>query len=66
MPLATLVDLAWADAYAFGIPTWLRALANSLVDTARTTRLGSVVSLARAKLDSDRQTGRGVERYRGA
>lgn len=37
-----------------------------LVDTARTTRLGFLVGLARARFDFDRQNARGVERHRGA
>jgi uncharacterized protein (TIGR03083 family) len=37
-----------------------------LVDTARTTRLGFVVGLVRARFDFDRQNARGVERERGA
>ncbi|HLR97276.1 MAG TPA: maleylpyruvate isomerase family mycothiol-dependent enzyme [Jiangellaceae bacterium] len=37
-----------------------------LVDTARTTRLGFVVGLARARFDFDRQNTRGVQRERGA
>lgn len=37
-----------------------------LVDTARTTRVGFVVGLARARFDFHRQNARGVERYRGA
>lgn len=37
-----------------------------LVDTARTTRLGFVVGLARAGFDFDRQNARGVRRERGA
>jgi len=37
-----------------------------LVDTARTTRLGFVVGLARARFDFDRQNARGVQRHRGA
>src|SRR5688572_18739180 len=37
-----------------------------LVDTARTTRLGFVVGLVRARLDFHRQNARGVERCRGA
>ncbi|WP_329042376.1 maleylpyruvate isomerase family mycothiol-dependent enzyme [Streptomyces sp. NBC_00178] len=36
-----------------------------LVDTARTTRLGFVVALARARFDFDRQNALGVERERG-
>ncbi len=37
-----------------------------LVDTAKTTRLGFLVDLARAGFDFDRQNARGVERERGA
>jgi uncharacterized protein (TIGR03083 family) len=37
-----------------------------LVDTAKTTRLGFVVGLARARFDFDAQNARGVERERGA
>ncbi|MCY0961247.1 maleylpyruvate isomerase family mycothiol-dependent enzyme [Streptomyces sp. H27-H5] len=37
-----------------------------LVDTARTTRLGFVTGLVRARFDFDRQNARGVERARGA
>lgn len=37
-----------------------------LVDTARTTRLGFVVGLARARFDFHRQNARGVQRRRGA
>ena len=37
-----------------------------LVDTARTTRAGFVLGLARARFDFDRQNARGVERERGA
>lgn len=37
-----------------------------LIDTARTTRLGFVVGLARARLDFHRQIARGVQRERGA
>ncbi|MEU2120118.1 maleylpyruvate isomerase family mycothiol-dependent enzyme [Streptomyces sp. NPDC016459] len=36
-----------------------------LVDTARTTRLGFVVGLVRARFDFDRQNALGVERERG-
>ncbi|RZL81700.1 MAG: maleylpyruvate isomerase family mycothiol-dependent enzyme [Rhodococcus sp. (in: high G+C Gram-positive bacteria)] len=41
-------------------------VAAHLVDTARTTRLGFVVALARARFDFDRQNAHGVERERGA
>jgi uncharacterized protein (TIGR03083 family) len=37
-----------------------------LVDTARTTRIGFVVGLARARFDFDRQNADGVDRERGA
>lgn len=37
-----------------------------LADTARTTRLGFLVGLARARFDFDLQNARGVERERGA
>lgn len=37
-----------------------------LVDTARTTRLGFVIGLARARFDFDHQNARGVERERRA
>ncbi|MGW1817290.1 maleylpyruvate isomerase family mycothiol-dependent enzyme [Streptomyces sp. NPDC002125] len=37
-----------------------------LVDTARTTRPGFLIGLARARFDFDRQNARGVERERGA
>ncbi|GAA4363497.1 maleylpyruvate isomerase family mycothiol-dependent enzyme [Actinomadura verrucosospora] len=37
-----------------------------LIDTARTTRLGFVARLARARFDFDRQNTQGVERERGA
>ncbi|MFG2502180.1 maleylpyruvate isomerase family mycothiol-dependent enzyme [Streptomyces sp. NPDC048441] len=37
-----------------------------LVDTARTTRLGFVSAMVRARFDFDRQNSRGVERERGA
>jgi len=37
-----------------------------LADTARTTRTGFLVGLARARFDFDRQNARGVERERGA
>lgn len=37
-----------------------------LIDTARTTRVGFVLGLARARMDFDRQNERGVRRHRGA
>ena len=41
-------------------------VAAHLVDTARTTRLGFVAGLARARFDFHRQNARGVQRHRGA
>jgi len=41
-------------------------VAAHLVDTARTTRLGFVLGLARARFDFDRQNAHGVQRHRGA
>ncbi|MFF2235868.1 maleylpyruvate isomerase family mycothiol-dependent enzyme [Streptomyces anulatus] len=41
-------------------------VAAHLVDTARTTRIGFVAGLVRARFDFDRQNARGVERERGA
>ncbi|WSL51698.1 maleylpyruvate isomerase family mycothiol-dependent enzyme [Streptomyces sp. NBC_01725] len=41
-------------------------VAAHLADTARTTRLGFLVGLARARFDFDLQNARGVERERGA
>ncbi|MFF2186266.1 maleylpyruvate isomerase family mycothiol-dependent enzyme [Streptomyces sp. NPDC058155] len=41
-------------------------VAAHLVDTARTTRLGFLFGLARARFDFDLQNARGVERERGA
>ncbi|MER7910096.1 maleylpyruvate isomerase family mycothiol-dependent enzyme [Streptomyces sp. NPDC096068] len=41
-------------------------VAAHLVDTARTTRLGFVIGLARARFDFDRQNALGVARERGA
>ncbi|MGW0775828.1 maleylpyruvate isomerase family mycothiol-dependent enzyme, partial [Streptomyces sp. NPDC002835] len=37
-----------------------------LVGTARTTRIGFMADMARARFDFDRQNARGVERERGA
>jgi uncharacterized protein (TIGR03083 family) len=41
-------------------------VAAHLVDTARTSRLGFLAGLVRARFDFDRQNARGVERWRGA
>ncbi|MDD7940114.1 maleylpyruvate isomerase family mycothiol-dependent enzyme [Actinomycetospora lutea] len=48
-------------------PGWaVHDVVAHLVDTARTTRIGFVVGLARAGFDFDRQNARGVARERGA
>jgi len=44
----------------------VRDVAAHLTDTARTTRLGFLAGLARARFDFDRQNARGVDRERGA
>jgi uncharacterized protein (TIGR03083 family) len=44
----------------------VRDVIAHLMDTARTTRLGFVVGLARARFDFDLQNARGVQRDRGA
>jgi uncharacterized protein (TIGR03083 family) len=41
-------------------------VAAHLVDVARTTRLGFVIDMARARFDFDRQNANGVQRARGA
>ncbi|MGX1807815.1 maleylpyruvate isomerase family mycothiol-dependent enzyme [Nocardia sp. NPDC055321] len=48
-------------------PGWtVHDVAAHLVDTARTTRLGFVWGLVRARFDFDAQNARGIERQRGA
>ncbi|WP_217230645.1 maleylpyruvate isomerase family mycothiol-dependent enzyme [Streptomyces anulatus] len=64
-------DLARLDARQWDAPSlcegWkVRDVAAHLVDTARTTRIGFVAGLVRARFDFDRQNARGVERERGA
>ncbi|MGC5535989.1 maleylpyruvate isomerase family mycothiol-dependent enzyme [Streptomyces sp. SR-10] len=64
-------DLARLDAGQWDAPSlcegWtVRDVAAHLVDTARTTRIGFVAGLVRARFDFDRQNARGVERERGA
>lgn len=64
-------DLALLDAGQWDAPSlcegWtVRDVAAHLVDTARTTRIGFVAGLVRARFDFDRQNARGVERERGA
>ncbi|MFE1366460.1 maleylpyruvate isomerase family mycothiol-dependent enzyme [Streptomyces anulatus] len=64
-------DLGRLDAGQWDAPSlcegWtVRDVAAHLVDTARTTRIGFVAGLVRARFDFDRQNARGVERERGA
>ncbi|MFJ6808876.1 maleylpyruvate isomerase family mycothiol-dependent enzyme [Streptomyces anulatus] len=64
-------DLARLDPGQWDAPSlcegWtVRDVAAHLVDAARTTRIGFVAGLVRARFDFDRQNARGVERERGA
>jgi uncharacterized protein (TIGR03083 family) len=63
--LEGLDDAQWAEPSLCGDWT-LHDVVAHLVDTARTTRLGFVVGLARAGFDFDRQNARGVQLRRGA
>ena len=68
---ALIADLKDLDAARWEEPSlcgeWtVHDVVAHLVDTARTTRLGFLVGLARARFDFDRQNARGVERHRGA
>lgn len=68
---ALIDDLERLDAGSWEMPSlcprWtVHDVVAHLVDTARTTRLGFVVGLARAGFDFDRQNARGVERERGS
>ncbi|WP_336214540.1 maleylpyruvate isomerase family mycothiol-dependent enzyme [Nonomuraea sp. LPB2021202275-12-8] len=68
---ALIDDLARLDDEQWGEPSlcegWtVHDVAAHLVDTARTTRLGFVLGLVRARFDFDRQNAVGVERERGA
>jgi uncharacterized protein (TIGR03083 family) len=63
--LQGLDDQRWEEPSLCGGWTVHDVVAH-LVDTARTTRLGFVVGLARARFDFDRQNARGVARERGA
>jgi uncharacterized protein (TIGR03083 family) len=68
---ALIDDLTHLDDEQWGEPSlcagWtVQDVVAHLVDTARTTRLGFVVGLVRARFDFDRQNARGVERERGA
>jgi uncharacterized protein (TIGR03083 family) len=63
--LRGLDDARWEEPSLCG--EWsVHDVVAHLVDTARTTRLGFVVGLARAEFDFDRQNARGVRRRRGA
>lgn len=68
---ALIEDLEKLDAARWDEPSlcaeWtVHDVVAHLADTARTTRLGFLVGLARARFDFDRQNARGVERERGA
>lgn len=68
---ALIDDLTHLDDEQWGEPSlcegWtVHDVVAHLVDTARTTRLGFVVGLIRARFDFHRQNARGVERERGA
>ncbi|MEB3369517.1 maleylpyruvate isomerase family mycothiol-dependent enzyme [Saccharopolyspora mangrovi] len=63
--LENLNDERWDEASL--CEDWsVHDVAAHLVSSARTTRLGFVVNLARARFDFHRQNARGVERERGA
>ncbi|MFD9719084.1 maleylpyruvate isomerase family mycothiol-dependent enzyme [Streptomyces sp. NPDC059076] len=68
---ALIDDLARLDDEQWGEPSlcdgWtVHDVVAHLVDSARTTRLGFVVGLVRARFDFDRLNASGVERERGA
>ena len=63
--LMDLPDEAWERQSLCGEWTVHDVVAH-LVDTARTTRLGFVLGLARARFDFDLQNARGVQRHRCA
>jgi uncharacterized protein (TIGR03083 family) len=68
---ALIADLERLDDHRWEVPSlcpgWtVHDVAAHLVDTARTTRLGFLVGLARARFDFDRQNARGVARERRA
>ncbi|MEV8349414.1 maleylpyruvate isomerase family mycothiol-dependent enzyme [Streptomyces niveus] len=63
--LEHLDDERWEDPSLCAAWTVHDVVAH-LADTARTTRLGFLIGLARAKFDFDLQNARGVERERGA
>ncbi|RAJ85049.1 uncharacterized protein (TIGR03083 family) [Streptomyces sp. PsTaAH-137] len=68
---ALLDDLERLDDDQWGAPSlcaqWtVHDVVAHMVDTARTTRVGFLAGLARARFDFDRQNSRGVARERGA
>jgi uncharacterized protein (TIGR03083 family) len=68
---ALIDDLGHLDDHAWEVPSlcgeWtVHDVAAHLVNTARTTRLGFLIALARARFDFDRQNALGVERERRA
>jgi len=68
---ALIADLSQIDAAQWEQPSlcagWtVHDVVAHLVDVARTTRLGFVVDIARARFDFDRQNNRGIARARGA
>lgn len=68
---ALIADLEVIDDRQWDLPSlcgeWtVHDVVAHLIDTAKTTRLGFVVGLARARFDFDRQNTRGVERERRA
>ncbi|MEW1696265.1 MULTISPECIES: maleylpyruvate isomerase family mycothiol-dependent enzyme [unclassified Streptomyces] len=68
---ALVEDLSRLDGARWEVPSlcagWsVHDVLAHLVDTARTTRLGFVIGLARARFDFDRQNTTGLERARGA
>lgn len=63
--LAGLTDEQWNTRSLCG--DWsVREVAAHLTNTAKTTRIGIVVAMAKARFDFDRQNQRGVEREMGA
>ena len=68
---ALIADLERLDDRQWDVPSlcagWtVRDVVAHLIDTAKTTRLGFVIGLARARFDFHLQNARGVERERGA
>lgn len=68
---ALIADLEQVDDHGWEVASlcggWtVHDVVAHLVDTARATRLGFLIGMARAGFDFDRQNARGVERERGA